>query len=1346
MLNFVKIILRAYYQEAEFIPGKEKIEKDIADSGSSAYGQGWLLTGFTEAPTTSRGWCGEWKDNAQGVNADWQFQWCAIRRYKDFNGTGVKTWGPFEEPILWSNWSEAGGDGESIFTAFAFTTQPENVDISDCTLSGGSFASPVPTGTTRSGQTVSVTWSSALTSSSGVVWMTSAIFSNNPQSTIARGWDAPKRMSDSPDFEVIYSARLTPAAIPSNFDNSAAWWSSANQAGWFDNAADCGSDPMWMATLNGINGVYEPSWNVMKVRGNDSDFTSLAFANLEDGIDISNCTVTGGTYDVPIPTHTEPYTAVTWTDSPTGSNITWMVSRKYSRTNTATTWSHPIRMVDTSDFETLYSNRETPGTIPSGFTPTIAKTPSDPWWTTANHAGWFDNASGEHGCPTDAIWMATNTASNGVFNDNAWQIIKVKGEKGNPGDAGYNTTVVYLYKRSSTGATIDWNSGITYNFATGVLVSAPAGWSNTIPQHTANSPLYVTAASPRTTAETYTIAAGEWATPVMLSEDGTNGTNGFNSATIRLYMRTSGGTPSAPGTLRYTFATGELSGNTGGWSTSIPDNTNGYPCYTTQGTAISTDEYDDVSEWATVTKFVEDGTNADFVAAYTPGVPGVSGTTTYNAIPTDFDDSAAWWSSANQVGWYASASACSGGAVFMATIIGRNGVFNDADWQIVRVKGDKGDPGSSMDVEYLKSAFGSAATIDNQDGVFLREFVGVTTGDSDTIAAFINGSTALTTSEHGKIMFASGVNGITGTTASTTLTSYVFAVYGFDSEVGPLDSPPLEDCYVTGGTIDSPIPTETIKYSPDVTGDVSTVVWLDSPRVPSSPDFDDMMIWMTSKTFYGDGTSDPSGETWEPISLLNSTLATPDTKYIFSPETEYGDIPIGFDSLAADDPGYPWWEEARVAGWYWDPLRFPGRDAIWMAKNVYDGVLGDWTNNWEITKIKSETPIITGGTAEIDANTIIFEDGLLETNNAQIRGTITGSNIYGGRITGATISGGLISGVDLRGGSLSIGNSGQFSVTSAGKMTAEDATINGNITLGDRNKIEMRDNSENLKVLISADKIIPTDITTASTTFLYSDGGLSNKWEMNMLPEVTDYGTLDSTGYTGHWAYCDHQGGYGQDSGSTGYSQINYYWSMTKQANDEWLSGSNPTISISVDVPYDSPEKPDERGSEGGGCEAEIHGYITMTNGVDTTGTTITYSSTSASIALPLREYIISANPGSTISIDVMVEVSAKYYIWAQSGYSYYIPKIEINNTGFTLRRRIIPSATTSCMKIGTNGIEVRTYGTSLLQFYKNDSNETVFVAKVGSYTLTMDATGIKATNGSNQGFKIDGSGFSKLE
>lgn len=172
---------------------------------------------------------------------------------------------------------------------------------------------------------------------------------------------------------------------------------------------------------------------------------------------------------------------------------------------------------------------------------------------TGQLGGWKQSIPASNGNPCFVIQAtAIGTGSTDIIEPSEWsEIIKLvedgapgqngtDGKDGTDGTNGVNTAIVYLYKRSATSATINWTTTLTYNFTTKKLVAVPAGWSSTIPSGT--DPLYVTAATAASAENTDTITPDEWATPVILAQngqDGTDGTDGVSiTAVVNYYLAT----------------------------------------------------------------------------------------------------------------------------------------------------------------------------------------------------------------------------------------------------------------------------------------------------------------------------------------------------------------------------------------------------------------------------------------------------------------------------------------------------------------------------------------------------------------------------------------------------------------------------------------------------------------------------------------------------------------------------------------------------------------------------------------------------------------------------------------
>lgn len=190
-------------------------------------------------------------------------------------------------------------------------------------------------------------------------------------------------------------------------------------------------------------------------------------------------------------------------------------------------------------------------------------------------------------------------------------VTTVPPKTGLPGVPGLNNATVFIYRRSASVPALP-SAATTYTFATAALAGLNNSWTTMIPA--GSNPLYVSAAIASASAATDTIAAGKWAAPVILAQDGAGGGNGLNAATVYLYQRNNTGTaPAAPTTtLTYTFATGALSGTLGAWTQSVPAAAGGKHLFVTTAIALGTGPTDTITagEWATVNRMAADGADA----------------------------------------------------------------------------------------------------------------------------------------------------------------------------------------------------------------------------------------------------------------------------------------------------------------------------------------------------------------------------------------------------------------------------------------------------------------------------------------------------------------------------------------------------------------------------------------------------------------------------------------------------------------------------------------------------------------------------------------------------------------
>ena len=175
----------------------------------------------------------------------------------------------------------------------------------------------------------------------------------------------------------------------------------------------------------------------------------------------------------------------------------------------------------------------------------------------------------------------------------------------------YSNHIINLYKESNEQIS---SAGITsnfiYHFDTNESEwSGPGsnGWSTTQPANPTNQ-VWVTTATAFGNTTSDTIEPGEWATPIPI---GNNGSNGYNTCTISLYKRLSSTPTLLPETVTYHFDDATIaSANMNGWSTSVPAvDENNEPCWEIHATALSTSLTDtiDTSKWSAPAKIMSEG-------------------------------------------------------------------------------------------------------------------------------------------------------------------------------------------------------------------------------------------------------------------------------------------------------------------------------------------------------------------------------------------------------------------------------------------------------------------------------------------------------------------------------------------------------------------------------------------------------------------------------------------------------------------------------------------------------------------------------------------------------------------
>lgn len=308
-------------------------------------------------------------------------------------------------------------------------------------------------------------------------------------------------------------------------------------------------------------------------------------------------------------TPTDWYTDVN--SVPAGSNPIWSSVGTKASGATTYTWDVPILIQGSNGADglsiaelTIYKRSATAlTTTPTGGSYNFAnRTLTLP---TDGGASW--SATIPSG--TDPIYTSRTVASvqgiSGTASSLTWSAPVLSIKNGDPGTNGTNTAVVYAYKRSAT-APVDNPGAVDYSFTTNTITTATLAnsWQKTIPS--GSDPLYVVAATAASNTSSDSIASGEWSSPTLLVQNGTNGIDGLNTATVYLYARnnstTVAPTVNTANSSVYTFGTGVLSGNIpSGWTTTIPAESNGTTIWVIQATAIGNALTDTIAntEWST---------------------------------------------------------------------------------------------------------------------------------------------------------------------------------------------------------------------------------------------------------------------------------------------------------------------------------------------------------------------------------------------------------------------------------------------------------------------------------------------------------------------------------------------------------------------------------------------------------------------------------------------------------------------------------------------------------------------------------------------------------------------------
>lgn len=146
---------------------------------------------------------------------------------------------------------EPGKDGISPNASFKSTVFCRT-NSNPARPTGGSFSNPVPTG-----------WYDGIPAGEAKLWASTRIFTTDGKSPQQSTWTTPRQMTDTADFDVLYSCEENPSA-PSGHPNAIVGWSTESS-----------TETIWMATSRKSNGVWS-EWQMSRIKGErGTDGTSI---------------------------------------------------------------------------------------------------------------------------------------------------------------------------------------------------------------------------------------------------------------------------------------------------------------------------------------------------------------------------------------------------------------------------------------------------------------------------------------------------------------------------------------------------------------------------------------------------------------------------------------------------------------------------------------------------------------------------------------------------------------------------------------------------------------------------------------------------------------------------------------------------------------------------------------------------------------------------------------------------------------------------------------------------------------------------------------------------------------
>ena len=232
-----------------------------------------------------------------------------------------------------------------------------------------------------------------------------------------------------------------------------------------------------------------------------------------------------------------------------------------------------------------------------------------------------------------AATASVNGASQTFTKDFSWVLVPagVDGKNGTNGANGFNIADIKLYKISDSNGVSKPKGDLIYTFNTQELTPAENldGWSVNMPNMTQVTPgwsCYLISANAASLEATDVIKGigyddsaednSDWYGPVVFVQNGTNGIDAYNHATVSLYQRSLTEPTEPSGSINYTFSDGSLTPTSalGNWTTGVTAAVDGEPCWVISANAVSQGETYTINDWSDPVIFTRDGTDGEGVS------------------------------------------------------------------------------------------------------------------------------------------------------------------------------------------------------------------------------------------------------------------------------------------------------------------------------------------------------------------------------------------------------------------------------------------------------------------------------------------------------------------------------------------------------------------------------------------------------------------------------------------------------------------------------------------------------------------------------------------------------------